>query len=72
MLSIGLLGAGRIGTLHGRNIASHPKARLAAIADAVAAPAEALGRDLNVPVRSVEQILADPAIQQAGKAIFCE
>ncbi len=63
MLSIGLLGAGRIGTLHGRNIASHPKARLAAIADAVAAPAEALGRELNVPVRSVEQILADPAIQ---------
>ena len=49
MLSIGLLGAGRIGTLHGRNIAAHPKARLAAIADAVAAPAEALGRELNVP-----------------------
>ena len=63
MLSIGLLGAGRIGTLHGRNIAAHPKARLAAIADAVAAPAEALGRELNVPVRSVEEILADPAIQ---------
>ncbi len=63
MLSIGLLGAGRIGTLHGRNIALHPKARLAAIADAVAAPAEALGRELNVPVRSVEEILADRAIQ---------
>ena len=63
MISIGLLGAGRIGTLHGRNIAIHPKAKLAAIADAVPAPAEALGRELGVPVRSVEAIIADPAIQ---------
>ena len=62
MLSIGLLGAGRIGTLHGRNIAGHPGARLVAIADAVPAPAEALGRELGVPVRSVEAILADRSI----------
>ena len=63
MLSIGLIGAGRIGTLHGRNIAVHPRVRLAALADAIAAPAEALGRELNVPVRSVEAIIADPAIE---------
>ena len=63
MMSIGLLGAGRIGTLHGRNIAANPKARLVAIADAVPAPAEALGRELGVPVRSVDEIIADPAIQ---------
>lgn len=63
MLSIGLLGAGRIGTLHGRNIAANPRARLAAIADAVPAPAEALGRELGVPVRSVEAIIADPEIK---------
>ncbi len=62
MLSIGLLGAGRIGTLHGRNIASNPKAKLAAIADAVAAPAEKLGQELGAPVRSVDEIMADRSI----------
>lgn len=63
MTSIGLLGAGRIGALHGRNIAANPKAKLAAIADVVAAPAESLGRELGAPVRSVDDILADAAIQ---------
>ncbi len=63
MLSIGLIGAGRIGTLHGRNVAIHPGAKLAAIADAVPAAAETLGRELGAPVRSVDDILADKAIQ---------
>lgn len=63
MISIGLLGAGRIGALHGRNIAASAKAHLAAIADAVPAPAESLGRELGAPVRGVDEILADPAIQ---------
>ena len=63
MTSIGLLGAGRIGALHGRNIAGSAKARLSAIADAVPAPAEALGRELGVPVRTVDEILADRSIQ---------
>ncbi len=62
MISIGLLGAGRIGALHGRNIAANPKAKLAAIADAVPAPAESLGAELGVEVRSVEAILADSSI----------
>ena len=63
MLSIGLLGAGRIGALHGRNVARHPKARLSAIADAIAAPATALGHELDAPVRTVEEIIADPSIE---------
>ena len=62
MISIGLIGAGRIGALHGRNVAQSPKARLAAIADALPAPAESLGGELGVPVRGVDEILADPAI----------
>ena len=62
MLSIGLLGAGRIGTLHGRNIAANPKAKLAAIADALPAPAQALARELGAPVRTVDDIIADRAI----------
>lgn len=63
MISIGLLGAGRIGALHGRNVAANRRATLAAVADALAAPAEALGRELGAPVRSTDEILADPAIQ---------
>ena len=63
MITIGLLGAGRIGALHGRNIAQNSKAKLLGIADAVAAPAEALGRELGVPVRGVEDILTDASIQ---------
>ena len=63
MITIGLLGAGRIGALHAHNVVASAKARLAAIADAVPAPAEALGRELGVPVRGVGEILADPAIR---------
>ena len=33
-LRIGVLGAGRIGRIHGGNVAVHPRARLAAVADA--------------------------------------
>src|SRR5829696_5848352 len=33
-LRIGLLGAGRIGRIHGGNVAAHPRARLVAVADA--------------------------------------
>ncbi len=63
MISVGLLGAGRIGALHGRNVAANAKAHFAAIADAVPAAAEALGRELDVPVRTVDAILADASIQ---------
>ena len=33
MLSIAVIGAGRIGRIHARNIAAHPGARLAGVAD---------------------------------------
>ena len=33
MIRIAVLGAGRIGRIHGRNAASHPDARLVAVAD---------------------------------------
>ena len=62
MISIGLLGAGRIGALHARNIAASSKARLAAVADALPAAAGSLGAELGVPVRSVDDILADRSV----------
>lgn len=62
MLRIGLLGAGRIGQIHGRNIAAHPAARLAAIADALPEAAAALAEETAAPVAAMEAVLADPQV----------
>ena len=60
---LGLLGAGRIGKTHARSIADGDGARLVAVADpdeaAVAAVVEATG----TRTASVEEVLADPAIE---------
>ena len=62
MLNIGLLGAGRIGRIHGTNAASHPRARLVAVADAMPAAAEALAADTGARVASIDAIIADKGI----------
>lgn len=63
MTGIGLIGAGRIGALHARNIARHADARLVAVHDAEPAAAAALAaRHGARPVDSVDALLADPGI----------
>ncbi|UWQ21540.1 inositol 2-dehydrogenase [Jannaschia sp. W003] len=62
MLTVGLLGAGRIGAVHAAAIAAHPRSRLAAVSDAVAASAETLAARHGAAVRATEDIVADPAI----------
>ncbi|WP_420347928.1 inositol 2-dehydrogenase [Pelagibius sp.] len=62
MLRIGLLGAGRIGQIHGRNIAAHPAAELAGIADALPTAAEALAAETGAPVLAMEAVLEDRGI----------
>ncbi|SKA16961.1 inositol 2-dehydrogenase [Consotaella salsifontis] len=57
MLNFGLLGAGRIGQIHGRNIAANPEARLVALADPVPSAAEALAAQTGAEVRSIDAIL---------------
>ena len=47
MLSIAVIGAGRIGSIHARNIAAHDGARLAGVADVDAAAAAAPGRGMR-------------------------
>jgi myo-inositol 2-dehydrogenase / D-chiro-inositol 1-dehydrogenase len=59
---IGLLGAGRIGRIHGGNIAAHRQARLAAVADALPAAAESLAAATGSHVRDPGSILEDPEI----------
>lgn len=62
MLRVALIGAGRIGAIHGANVASNPNTQLAGVCDAVAASAEALAKKLNVPVLTLEQIWQDASI----------
>jgi myo-inositol 2-dehydrogenase/D-chiro-inositol 1-dehydrogenase len=57
-MRIGLLGAGRIGRIHGGNVAAHPRATLAAVADADAQAAQSLATATNAKVGTIEQILA--------------
>lgn len=61
-LKIGLLGAGRIGKIHGTNVAAHPRARLVAVADASAEAAAALAAATGAKTASIQAILADKSI----------
>jgi myo-inositol 2-dehydrogenase/D-chiro-inositol 1-dehydrogenase len=61
-MRFGLLGAGRIGRIHGMNVAARPDATLAAVADASAEAAASLAREAGAKVASIEAILSDGAI----------
>ena len=58
MISIGILGCGRIGQVHALSLARIPNARLSAVADFVPAAAEALAQKFGAEVRSSEDIIA--------------
>src|SRR5262245_29695136 len=58
MIRFGLLGAGRIGKIHGSNIAQSPDAQLVALADAEPAAAKGLAEKTGAAVRSVAEIIA--------------
>lgn len=56
LLQIGLLGAGRIGRIHGGNVAAHRRARLVAVADASPDAARGLAEATGAAVREPEAI----------------
>ncbi len=62
MISIGLIGAGRIGKLHAANIAQSAKTKLVAVTDFVPEAAEALAKDYGIKAVTTEELMADPAI----------
>jgi myo-inositol 2-dehydrogenase/D-chiro-inositol 1-dehydrogenase len=68
MLGIGLLGAGRIGRIHGGNVAANPRARLAAVADADPKAAADAAAVFGAKVASIEAIMADKDI---GAVMIC-
>ncbi len=57
-LRFGLLGAGRIGKVHAKAVTGNPKAKLVAVADAMAPAAQAIADQYGCEVRSIAQILA--------------
>ena len=88
MLSIAVIGAGRIGRIHARNIAAHPRARLAGISDPdadaagnLAAACGAVPITLEKAFQAETVLIASPTpthadyIERAavaGCAVFCE
>ena len=88
MLSIAVIGAGRIGQIHARNIAAHGHARLAGVTDLDTAAAGRLAASCGAAVLSLDDAFRADAVligsptpthadyieraAAAGKAIFCE
>ena len=88
MLSVAMIGAGRIGRIHARNIAAHPGARLAGVADVDAVAAAQLAESCGARALSIDEAFAADAVvigsptpthadyieraAAAGCAIFCE
>ena len=62
MLEIAVLGAGRIGRIHAGNIAAHPDARLAGIADTIPDAAARLAETLGARTLSIEDALRADAV----------
>lgn len=58
MVRIGLLGAGRIGRIHGRNVANSGKAMLIAVADALPEAAQTLATALGARTASVRAVIS--------------
>ena len=62
MHKIALIGAGRIGRIHARNVALHPGLSLAAVVDPVEASARSLASEWRAREASLDDVLADPQI----------
>jgi myo-inositol 2-dehydrogenase/D-chiro-inositol 1-dehydrogenase len=63
VVRLGLIGAGRIGTMHARNIARHvPGAELAVVADTRPEAAKRLADPYEADARDVDGLLTDPEI----------
>ncbi|MBP0579217.1 inositol 2-dehydrogenase [Labrys sp. LIt4] len=58
MVRLAVLGAGRIGKIHGRNAASHPQARLISVSDPHQPSAEALAAETGARVSTIDEAVA--------------
>ncbi|MBV1707384.1 MAG: inositol 2-dehydrogenase [Hyphomicrobiales bacterium] len=62
VMRFGVIGAGRIGKIHGGNIAARDDARVVSVADADARAAGALAKATDAKVAAIDDILADKGI----------
>ena len=62
MIRVGLLGTGRIGSLHAENIASHRDSTLTAVADIDDESANNLAAQFGAIVKSADEVISDPNI----------
>ena len=62
MINFALLGAGRIGSIHGANVARHPDANLVALYDPFQENADRLSTELGCKKMSLDEIFADDSI----------
>ena len=60
MLRVGLIGAGRIGKAHARNITANPRCSLVAVSDGAGAAAAGLAGAYGADTRTTEDILPTP------------
>lgn len=64
MVGMAVLGCGRIGRMHARNVASHARARLVTVFDIDRTAADGVAADLGVEAASsAEEALANPGVQ---------
>lgn len=64
MVGIAVLGCGRIGRMHARNVASHPRARLVTVFDLNASASASVACELGVKVASsLPALLSNPAVE---------
>ncbi len=64
MVKFAVLGCGRIGRMHARNLRAHPRAELVALYDVARAAAEEIGAALGARVAgSVDEVLADRDVE---------
>src|SRR5687768_12695832 len=63
MIDFGLIGAGRIGAIHARNLSLHPSTHLKYVCDVSSSAAQQLATASGAHAASVEQCLSDPAVK---------
>lgn len=62
MFNLAVIGAGRIGRIHAKNVAAHPRLRLKAVVDPVGDSAAVLAAETGSEVSTFDAVMADPSI----------
>ncbi len=62
MHKVVLIGAGRIGRIHAKNVAFSPRLQLVGVVDAIAASADSLAQEYGCPVLTLDQAMDDESV----------